>query len=66
MWHDSGTVGVPVRVHDLEANDLGIAHIPLPVEVGDVLEFGHVKVSLALLGSLVVQPRTERSRPHRR
>jgi hypothetical protein len=21
-------LGVPVRVHDLEANDLGIAHVP--------------------------------------
>ena len=40
-WHDSSMVGVPVRVHDLEANDLGVAHVPWPVEVGDVVLFEH-------------------------
>jgi hypothetical protein len=34
-------VGVPVRVHDVEANDLGIPHLPLPVEVGDVVLLDH-------------------------
>jgi hypothetical protein len=33
-------VGVPVRVHDRHGDDLGIAHVPVPVEVGDVLELG--------------------------
>lgn len=34
-------VGVPVRVHDLDANDLGIAHLPLPLEVGDLVLLEH-------------------------
>lgn len=30
--------GVPVRVYDATtAHDLGIAHVPLPVEIGDEL-----------------------------
>jgi hypothetical protein len=32
--------GVPVRVHSLDGDDLGIAHVPWPVSPGDVLEFG--------------------------
>jgi hypothetical protein len=34
-------VGVAVRVHDLEANDLGIAHLPWPVEVDDIVLLDH-------------------------
>jgi hypothetical protein len=31
-------IGVPVRVFDAEtADDLGIAHVPFPVELGDKL-----------------------------
>jgi hypothetical protein len=33
-------VGVPVRVHSRAGDDLGIAHVPSPVTVGDVLELG--------------------------
>ena len=33
--------GVKVRVHDRHGDDLGVAHVPPPVEVGDVLELGH-------------------------
>jgi hypothetical protein len=33
-------VGVPVRVHDVEGGDLGIAHVPWPISLGDVLELG--------------------------
>jgi hypothetical protein len=34
-------VGVRVRVHDLDANDLGIAHVPLPLAVGDLVATEH-------------------------
>jgi hypothetical protein len=34
-------VGVPVRIHDLDANDLGIAHLPLPLELGDLVVLDH-------------------------
>jgi hypothetical protein len=34
-------VGVPVRVHDLDANDLGIAHLPWPVAIGDIVLLEH-------------------------
>jgi len=31
-------VGVPVRVHDaITADDLGVVHVPFPVELGDEL-----------------------------
>ena len=25
-WHDSAMLGVPVRVHDMSGDDLGVAH----------------------------------------
>jgi hypothetical protein len=34
-------IGVAVRVHSRTGDDLGVAHVPPPVEVGDVLELGH-------------------------
>ncbi len=49
-WHDSGMVGVPVRVHSRTGDDLGVAHVPLPVEVGDVLELGHGPILLLRIG----------------
>ena len=38
--------GAPVRVNDMTGDDLGIAHVPTPVESGDliVLERGGVPV----------------------
>jgi hypothetical protein len=33
-------VGVPVRVHSRAGDDLGIAHVPPPVTLGDLLELG--------------------------
>lgn len=30
-------LGVPVRVHDMSGDDLGIAHVPTPVLVGDLV-----------------------------
>jgi hypothetical protein len=39
--HHDVVVGVPVRVHSWKGDDLGVAHIPPPVRVGDVLELGH-------------------------
>jgi hypothetical protein len=41
--HDSRmdtVAGVPVRVHDVEGEDIGIAHMPWPISPGDVLELG--------------------------
>jgi hypothetical protein len=39
----SGTIpdvlGVPIRVHDMTGDDLGIAHVPTPVETGDLILF---------------------------
>jgi hypothetical protein len=29
--------GVPVRVHDLYGDDLGIAHLPPPIAIGDLI-----------------------------
>lgn len=29
--------GVPIRVHDMTGDDLGIAHVPTPVETGDLI-----------------------------
>ena len=34
-------VGVPVRLHDLTRDDLGIAHVPPPVEPGDLILLEH-------------------------
>lgn len=34
-------IGVPVRVHTRTGDDLGIAYVPAPVAIGDVLELGH-------------------------
>jgi hypothetical protein len=39
--HDPAMVGVPVRVHSRTGDDLGVCHVPPPVELGDVLELGH-------------------------
>jgi hypothetical protein len=52
-WHDSSMVGVPVRVHSRTGDDLGVAHIPAPVEVGDVLELGHGPILLLRVVDLV-------------
>ena len=29
--------GAPIRVHDMFSDDLGIAHVPTPVETGDLI-----------------------------
>jgi hypothetical protein len=36
-------LGVPVRLHDLTGDDLGIAHVPLPIEVGDLVALEHAE-----------------------
>ena len=30
-------VGVPVRIHTLVGDDLGLAHVPSPVRIGDMV-----------------------------
>lgn len=35
-WHDSAVFGGPVRVDDMTGDDLEIAHVPTPVETGDI------------------------------
>jgi hypothetical protein len=30
-------IGVPVRLHGLDGDDVGIAHVPMPIEVGDLV-----------------------------
>jgi hypothetical protein len=37
-------IGVPVRVHSLEGDDLGIAHLPPPVEIGDMVALPHAEL----------------------
>ena len=34
-------LGVPCRIHDLTGDDLGVAHLPPPVEVGDLVALEH-------------------------
>jgi len=46
-------VGVPVRVHSRTGDDLGVCHLPPPVEVGDVLELGHGPILLLRVVDLV-------------
>jgi hypothetical protein len=46
-------VGVAVRVHSRKGDDLGVCHIPPPVEVGDVLELGHGPLLLLRVIDLV-------------
>ena len=46
-------VGVAVRVHSRTGDDLGIAHVPPAVEVGDVLELGHGPILLLRVVDLV-------------
>ncbi len=36
-------LGVPVRVHDMNGDDLGVAHLPPPVEVGDLIALAHAE-----------------------
>ena len=33
--------GVPVRIHGMTGGDLGVAHLPLPIEVGDLVALEH-------------------------
>jgi hypothetical protein len=40
-------VGVPVRVHDLTGDDLGIAHVPSPIEPGDLVLLEHAELRIA-------------------
>ena len=49
-------VGVAVRVHSRMGKDLGLCHVPLPVEVGDVLESGHRPILLLRVIDLVETP----------
>jgi hypothetical protein len=30
-------VGVPVRLHALDGEDVGLAHVPIPIEPGDMI-----------------------------
>jgi hypothetical protein len=46
-------IGVAVRVHSRTGDDLGIAHVPPSVEVGDVLEPGHGPILLLRVVDLV-------------
>ena len=34
-------LGVPCRIHDLSGDDLGVAHLPPPIEVGDLVALQH-------------------------
>jgi hypothetical protein len=40
-WHDSRMLGVLVRVHAVDCNDLGVAHLPPPIELGDLVCLQH-------------------------
>jgi len=34
-------IGVPCRIHDLTGDDLGVAHLPPPVQIGDLIALEH-------------------------
>jgi hypothetical protein len=36
-------VGIRVRVHDMTGDDLGVVHLPAPVEVGDLVALEHAE-----------------------
>ena len=36
-WHDLRDLGARVRLHAADGGDLGVAHTPAPVELGDVV-----------------------------
>jgi len=36
-------VGVAVRVHSRTGDDLGIAHVPPPIEIGDLIALEHAE-----------------------
>jgi hypothetical protein len=46
-------VGVAVRVHSRTGAGLGICHVPLPIEFGDVLELGRGPILLLRVIELV-------------
>ena len=46
-------VGVAVRVHSRTGDDLGLCHLPPPVEIGDVLALGHGPILLLRVVALV-------------
>jgi hypothetical protein len=48
-------IGVAVRVHSRAGDDLGVAHLPLPVRVGDMLELGRGEI-LLLASSTSLRP----------
>ena len=48
-----GVSAFPLRVHSRTGDDLGIAHIPAHVEVGDVLELGYGPILLLRVVDLV-------------
>jgi hypothetical protein len=73
-------IGVPVRVHDRHGDDLGVAHVPTPVRVGDVVELGRGELlplrivdvvetpahsAIAALVRVIPWPRSERLRPNK-
>jgi hypothetical protein len=39
-------IGVPVRVHDMFGSDLGIAHVPPPVRIGDLVALERAVVEI--------------------
>jgi hypothetical protein len=49
-------VGVAVRVHSRRGDDLGLAHVPPPVEFGDVLELGRGEILLLRIVDVVETP----------
>jgi hypothetical protein len=53
-------VGVAVRVHSRKGDDLGVCHVPPPVEVDDMLELGQGPILLLRVVGLV------ETGPHRR
>ena len=34
-------LGVPCRIHDMSGDDLGVAHLPPPVQIGDLIALQH-------------------------
>jgi hypothetical protein len=50
-------IGVAVRVHSRKGDDLGICHVPPPVDVGDVLDLGRGPILLLrVIGVVETRP----------
>ena len=63
-------LGVPCRIHDMSGDDLGVAHLPPPVQIGDLIALQHkelrvydVVLSLGPSGQLLLTSGSQKDCP---